>query len=117
MSTYPKLVSVESPYRAESLEGLVKNLEYASSCIKHSIMQGEAPFASHTFYTTYLDDSSPPQRALGMRLGDSWRLKCDLLAFYTDLGMSPGMVHALELARYHNIPVEFRTLLQSQNNA
>lgn len=46
------------------------------------------------FYPQFLDESDPAQRALGIEAGYVWWESADLIAFYTDLGWSPGMLAA-----------------------
>ena len=48
-----KLTIIESPYAGD----IAKNIEYLIRCLKHSLTLDEAPFASHLFYPSFLDDS------------------------------------------------------------
>jgi len=81
------LIYLESPYAGD----LVTNRTYLKECILDSIDRGENPYASHGFFTQYLDDTIHSQRMLGMSLGDQWRLLCEKTIFYEDLGWSRGM--------------------------
>lgn len=85
-------VLIESPY-AGSVE---KNLKYLEACIFDSLKRGEAPFSSHGFYTQWLKDSEPKEREKGMACGRAWARGADIVAFYVDYGMSPGMLKMLE---------------------
>jgi hypothetical protein len=99
-------VSVESPYA----QNPALMTEYAKLCCKDALQRGETPMASHLFFTQFLDDKNPEERKLGLAASDHWRFVCDKLVFYVDHGWSSGMQHALDLAKTHDITVEFRTL-------
>ena len=99
-------VIVESPY-AGNVE---RNLRYLRACILHSLSEHEAPFASHGFYTLFLEDADPAQRRRGLRAGQAWGLKAGLIAVYDDLGITPGMKESMELYSRAGIPIEFRML-------
>jgi|SRR5215472_9194822 len=90
-----KLVVIESPYRGE----IERNKAYLKLCFLDSIMRGEAPTASHKLYTDVLDDNDPDERKLGIELGFAWLKVADLVAFYTDFGMSGGMSECLKLIK------------------
>lgn len=82
-----KLVILESPYAGD----IKNNTKYAIRAMRDSISRGEAPFASHLVYPYILDENIPEERKKGIELGFAWWLMADLIAFYCDLGMSPGM--------------------------
>lgn len=98
-----QLTIIKSPYAGNVL----RNIRYARLCCLDSLRRGEAPFASHLFYTQML----PEQRRLGMDAGFAWGERADLHAFYTDLGISPGMEQSrkhLDGATYamRNLPID-----------
>jgi len=101
-----KKVVIESPYSGDTK----KNLAYLNLCMLDSIRRGEAPIASHKLYTDILNDDDPEERSLGINLGFAWLKVADLVAFYTDLGMSRGM--SLSLANLKSklirVPYEIR---------
>lgn len=76
---------------------------------------GEAPFAMHGFYTRYLDDNVPEERLLGMQCGLNWMLCADLVTFYYDLGISPGMREAIIFCARNALRLEFRSLKEWQS--
>jgi len=110
--TAPKLVIVESPYKATHEQGLALNIKYAQLCLLDCLRTGEAPYASHLLYTLehVLSDAIPEQRLKGIRAGFAWKRVADVTAFYLDLGMSEGMKSARELCEQLNLPHEFRYL-------
>ncbi len=101
-----KLVVIESPYSGD----VERNTAYLKECIKDSLKRGEAPYASHLFYTQVLDDTVPEERKQGMEAGFAWGQKADLVAVYTDLGMSGGMKIGIEVAEKTGKTIEYRTL-------
>lgn len=105
-----KLVIIESPFAGETEEDHLANVEYAERCLKDSLNRGEAPIASHLLYPRVLDDGVKEERKLGMEAGWAWMLKADLVAFYTDRGVSNGMAAGLFKAAELGVPVEERHL-------
>ena len=101
-----KLVIIESPYKGNVEE----NIEYAKQCMLDSIKRGECPFASHLLYTQVLDDSNADERSSGIALGMEVTKRADLVAIYTDNGVTQGMDLGLRFAKENNIKFEYRTL-------
>lgn len=103
-----KLVVIESPYAGD----VEKNLVYLKECIRHSLSLGEAPYASHLFFTQpgILDDTAPAERALGIAAGLAWQSRADLVAVYHDKGISKGMWEGIENAQKLGIPITMRSL-------
>lgn len=85
-----KLVVIESPFAGD----VEKNVRYAKACLLHSLRLGEAPIASHLLYPQVLDDLVNVERAQGIMAGLAWAAKADFVAYYVDLGWSPGMLAA-----------------------
>lgn len=100
------LVFIESPYAGDR----VANAAYLKECILDSINRGENPYASHAFFTQFLNDEIPAERHLGMFLGDQWRLRCSKSVFYMDLGMSRGMVAGLQFCILNRLATEERRI-------
>ena len=97
---------VESPYRGDSW----RNSVYLHRCLMDSLKRGEAPIASHRMFPGILDDSSHTERELGIEAGLAWVPVADLMAVYTDFGISDGMENAMSRARLHKIPIELREI-------
>lgn len=110
----PPLVIIESPYAGE----IEKNIGYARAAMRHSVLAGEAPIASHLLYTQegILDDEQPIDRELGIMLGLAWRRVADYAVFYIDRGWSRGMMKAKKYYESTEFPYVTRTLGQSVNN-
>ena len=107
-----KLVIIESPYNANTPAGIHNNILYARLCIRHSLSLEEAPIASHLLYTQskILRDKVPEERIWGMNAGHAWLRVADLVAVYTDRGISNGMDRGITKAEEAHIVVEYRTL-------
>lgn len=103
-----KKVIIESPYRGD----VQRNMAYLKLAMLDSINRGEAPSASHKLYTDILNDEDEAQRQLGLNLGFAWLQAADLVAFYTDYGLSSGMLACLEDLRTFRfrVPYEMRKI-------
>lgn len=101
-----RLVIIESPYAGE----VERNIGYLKNCLKDSLARGEAPFASHLFYTQFLDDSKPEERKLGIDAGLAWRRVAQLRVFYVDFGWSGGMIAARKLYDEESLKYHIRTI-------
>lgn len=99
-------VIIESPFKGE----YAKNRAYLLMCIRDSLNRGEAPFASHLFYTEVLDDRVPVDKSLGIMAGLEWSKKANLIAVYEDCGISEGMKKGIEFHKKHGHKIEYRRL-------
>ena len=108
----PKLVLIESPFRGESHDTTRENILYARLCVRDSVVRGEAPWASHLFYTQagILNDTIEGDRMKGMNAGLAWGAMAETSAFYTDRGFSSGMKYGMDHAREVGRNIEIRTL-------
>ena len=105
-----RLTIVESPYRGHTESEQERNVIYLRMCLRDSILRGEAPFASHAIYPFVLDDQDEVERGLGIRLGYEWWRAATLVAFYTDLGWSEGMMAAGKKVRTSGLKWEERSI-------
>lgn len=110
-----RLAIIESPFRADTEAEHERNLIYLDLCLRDSILRGESPYASHKLLPGALDEETPSERDLGIRCGYAWWRAASVVAFYTDLGWSPGMMNAYKRARTQNIKIETRSLLDAHN--
>ncbi len=102
-----KRVIIESPYAGD----IDNNVSYARLCLKDSLMRGEAPIASHLLHTQVLDDTIKEEREMGIKAGLEWLRVAELMAVYTDLGISQGMKLAIAEASIKGIQIEYRNIL------
>lgn len=111
------LVIIESPYgrRPDGSAALPsersENMVYLWDCVRDSIHRGEAPFASHGFYTYALVNETDEQRAAGMECGLAWGEKADLVAVYVDRGITEGMFIGIQAALRRGQKVVYRSLV------
>lgn len=112
MSIIPpmRLVVVESPYQATDYFTLEQHREYLRLAMADCILRNESPMASHHLLPEILNDHCAYERALGIRAGLSWGARADLVAIYSDLGVSPGMSDAIRAYKDAGKPLEWRTL-------
>jgi hypothetical protein len=101
-------VIVESPYAGD----VEANLAYARAAVRDCLSRGEAPYASHLFFTQsgLLDDLIPEQRALGIAAGLAWGAAAEKTVVYQDLGITLGMRTGIARAQQDGRPVEYRHL-------
>lgn len=107
-----RLVILESPYAADTPEGIKANIAYARACVRDSLGHGESPLASHIYLTQpgILRDDIPHERQWGIDAGLAWRGVSEATVVYTDRGISRGMKYGIEAARAAGKPVEYRSL-------
>ena len=107
-----KLVNIESPYAADTPEGIEKNVVYARACMADCLARGEAPIASHILYTQpgILRDSVREERRLGIEAGLAWNQRAEATVVYVDLGITSGMLLGVEHAELAGRPVAYRRL-------
>ena len=106
-----KRVIIESPFAGrgetdeERLKDNLENINYARSCVRYCILQGEAPIASHLLYTQdgILKDGVHQERMLGIQAGLTWFRVSEGIYFFTDRGWSKGMIGALEFYKRNNV--------------
>lgn len=103
-----KWVLIESPFAGD----VERNRRYVAACLRDCLLRGEVPMASHALYTLpgVLDDNDQNERLLGMTAGWAWLDVVDLVAVYTDLGVSPGMRAGMERAVARSVKIERRSL-------
>jgi len=108
----PKLVLIESPFRGDSYEETRDNILYARLCVRDSLLRGEAPYASHLFYTQtgILNDTIEEERIRGINAGLAWGANAELSAFYMDRGDSSGMKYGRINAKECGRRIEERSL-------
>lgn len=103
-------VVLESPYAADTPEGVQENVDYLHRCALDCLRRGEAPIASHGWFARFLDDKLPAERALGIRAGLSWVGVASAMVVYVDRGVSRGMRNAMAYADQVGVRVEVRRL-------
>jgi hypothetical protein len=106
----PPLVVIESPYKATPYFTVEQHRLYLQHCIQDCVSRGESPYASHHYLTDILDDTDPMERAFGIKCGLAWGGYAELIAVYSDFGVSPGMADAIEHYSKLGKRIEWRKL-------
>jgi hypothetical protein len=101
-----KRVIVESPY-AGDVEG---NTLFLKKCLTDCLDKGESPYASHLFFTQFLDDNKKEERELGIVAGFAWNDVAEAVIVYVDKGISSGMQRGVESAIAKKKPIILRRL-------
>lgn len=112
-----RLVILESPYQGKGIWPLSalrrwRNRRYARAALRHSLMLGEAPLASHLLYTQpgVLRDDVPTERRLGIEAGLAWGYRAEATVVYIDHGISGGMATGINRAHSECRKVEYRSI-------
>lgn len=94
-----KRVIVESPLSGDFLT----NRRYATWCCRYLHESGYSPLASHLVAPWFMDDRDAEDRSAGIDMPWFW-LPDVSHHFFTDFGMSSGMLGALRRCRERGIP-------------
>lgn len=101
-----KRVIIESPFAGD----VERNKLYLNRCVLDSLLRNESPYASHVFFTQFLDDDVLEERALGINAGLAWSHAAELAVVYEDYGISKGMRLGIEYHEKNGTPVEYRRI-------
>lgn len=88
----------------------VENVAYAKRAMLDSLRRGEAPYGSHLLYPQCLNDATPEEREMGIQAGFAWGAVADIVAVYSDRGVTEGMRRGIERAQAAGQRVEVRML-------
>jgi hypothetical protein len=104
------IVVIESPWAG--LGAGEKAKKYLRNCIRDSLARNEIPWASHAMlaWTEALYETDTEQRLEGINVNKKMIIRAELIAVYTDHGISKGMQTAITFARMHGKRVESRRL-------
>lgn len=100
-----KRVIVVSPLKADNDIDVLKNIQRAQRLCRLATLWGVAPFASHAFYTLFLDDFEPEHRKAGMDAGLSWLRAAHELWVWSKRGITSGMQSEIDMARACSVQV------------
>jgi hypothetical protein len=91
-------------YIASAMRGDIEgNLKKAAAYCQAAAESGVIPIAPHLYFSSYLDDRIPEERAAGMEMGLQILKRCDeLWVFGTP---TEGMRGEIKLAKSLNIPI------------
>lgn len=93
-------------YIASAMRGDIEwNLKKAAAYCQAAAESGVIPIAPHLYFSSYLDDRIPEERAAGMEMGLQILKRCDeLWVFGTP---TEGMRGEIKLAKSLNIPIHY----------
>lgn len=92
---------------------------YLDCAIRHAVIRGYTPIATHKLYPDSLNDANDVERILGMQQRDVILSEVQCLLVYTDLGMSGGMEEDIQAAKKRGVDIQYCSLLdkEDQRNA
>jgi len=95
---------------AKSKRKVEKNLKRYRAFARMAILQGFDAEATGVYYCMLLDELSPKERELGMKLGQARALVCQEAWFLKneDGSLSSGMQSDLEAIQMHNLALQSR---------
>ena len=112
--------TVKKIYVCSRLAGDIENnIEKAKGYARFVVKEyGAIPIAPHIYFTQFLDDAVPEERAFGRMVGLQLLSECDELWYFGDQ-ISQGMVAEIIAAKEQSIPVRYvsdKEINQSMNN-
>lgn len=101
-------VSMKKIYVCSPLSGDIENnIENAKAYCEYVVKEcGAIPIAPHIYFTQFLDDNAPDERAFGIMAGLQLLSECDELWYFGDR-VSKGMVTEIIAAKEQKIPVRY----------
>ena len=97
------MIYVCSPYRGD----IDANVAFAKRCCLEIINAGELPFAPHLYFTQFLNDDIPDERALGIKYGLQILSLCSAIWVFGEK-ITEGMQAEIDYAEQHGIKVIFQ---------
>ena len=100
--------TVKKIYVCSRLAGDIENnIEKAKGYARFVVKEyGAIPIAPHIYFTQFLDDNLPEDRAFGTMAGLMLLSDCDELWYFGD-SVSQGMVREIIAAKEQGIPVRY----------
>lgn len=92
------------------------NVVTALTACAFAVAHGKLPMAPHAYFTRFLDDDDPEERAKGIRLGNDWLMDCEELWVMGET-VSPGMKDEIQLASQLGLPIKYFTPYNVTNTA
>ena len=106
-----KRVIVVTPFLIEKMDSKHKLERYAKAATQDSFKNNEAPISSQSMYFGLSGTSGTNlERDASFVTQLNWMLKCDLVAFYIDYGITPAMESMLNFCIRKNIKNEIRKI-------
>lgn len=99
-----------TPFMAEDPSKAARMVRYALRATRDSLNKGEAPLASHLFFSEVLNIRNPIERDIGLQSQLNWMKACDVVVVYLDFGITPAMQVAINNAILRHRKIEYRTI-------
>lgn len=101
-----KLTIIEAPFEQDEK----RRNWYLKLCIEDCLSRDEAPFSADGFYSRFIDQKVLTQREKTISAGLEWARYADVVAFYTDHGISEAMKDRMKIYQAQHKKIECRTL-------
>jgi hypothetical protein len=95
-----KKIYICSPLSAPTHEEVKANINRARRYCRKIALDGNLPYAPHTYFTEFLIDDLQDEREIGMKMGIAWLDECEeihILPGFISEGMSKEIVHAVNV--------------------
>lgn len=92
------------------------NVITALTACAFAVANGKLPMAPHAYFTRFMDDDDPEERAKGIRLGNDWLMDCEELWVMGET-ISPSMKDEIQLASQLGLPIKYFTPYNVTNTA
>lgn len=96
------IVFICSPYADDPLNNERRAIRYC----RFATRKGYIPIAPHIYFTRFLDDRNPTDRALGLFMGQVMLTKCVELWVFGDR-ITPGMESEIAKAEERAMPIRY----------
>ena len=103
-------VFICSPFRAETMNKRLANVELAWKLMDLALSEGHAPFAPHLLYPHALDDNEPESRAKGIAAGLEWLRVSDEVWLADGVEITDGMMQEIDTAKHLGRPIVLKKL-------
>ena len=98
-----RIVYVCSPLKGD----IQQNIENALAYCRRVTFEGNVPLAPHAYFTSFLDDTVPQERKIGMDMGLELLKHADEIQVFGDK-ISEGMRAEIKYAQQNGLPVTYR---------
>ncbi len=102
MKAYRPIVFICSPYADDPLNNERRAIRYC----RFAVWKGCIPIAPHIYFTRFLDDRSPDDRALGLFMGHVMLTKCVEMWVFGDR-ITYGMECEIAKAEERSMPIRY----------
>ncbi len=107
----------KSDDRREAKKEFEENLKRARIVARYAVLNGYNPEATTIYFTQFLDDFSPTERNLGIKIGQERLLNCNELWCVLDFREMPssGMANDMVFAEINDIPIVHKDFSEISN--